>query len=381
MKKTVVLFLTFGIWVGVSAQKKVKLEDNTNASNFYFHNGKVGIGKLPNTAELSLGKKTGADGSLIRLSLEPPKHTGGPWNYIARDAGSYAYLDQYYGRNHLLTFRHDGKIGIGKQPNNAELSVGKKTGTDGSLIRLSLEPPKHTGGPWNYIARDAGSYAYLDQYYGNNHLLTFRHDGKVGIGKQPNNSELSVGKKTGADGSLTRLSLEPPKHTGGPWNFITRDAGSYAYLDQYYGSIHLVTYRHDGKVGIGTKNTGSHRLAVEGSIGAREIKVQASGWADFVFEKEYTLPTLEQVESHIKKNGHLKGIPSAKDVSEHGILLGDMNAKLLQKIEELTLYTIAQEKRIDKLESNNQNLQNENEKLKSISQRLTDIEKLLKTNK
>src|SRR5690606_10241964 len=74
------------------------------------------------------------------------------------------------------------------------------------------------------------------------------------------------------------------------------------------------------------------------------------GWSDFVFEDTYTLPTLEEVEQHIIEKGHLKDIPSAKDVDENGIYLGDMNARLLQKIEELTLYAIEQEKKLEKVE-------------------------------
>jgi hypothetical protein len=65
------------------------------------------------------------------------------------------------------------------------------------------------------------------------------------------------------------------------------------------------------------------------------------------------LPTLNEVENHIKEKGHLKDIPSAKEVAENGIYLGEMDSKLLQKIEELTLYTIAQEKKIKELETLN----------------------------
>jgi len=101
-----------------------------------------------------------------------------------------------------------------------------------------------------------------------------------------------------------------------------------------------------GNLGIGTLDTGIHRLAVEGSIGAREIKVLPSGWSDYVFNKEYSLPTLEEVELYINQFGHLKDIPSAKDVEENGILLGKMDSKLLLKIEELTLYIIEQNKKI-----------------------------------
>ena len=122
----------------------------------------------------------------------------------------------------------------------------------------------------------------------------------------------------------------------------------------------------NGNVGIGTTNPDSWELAVNGKIRAKEIKVE-TGWSDFIFEDEYKLPTLQEVENHIKEKGHLKDIPSAKEVEKNGIFLGAMDAKLLQKIEELTLYTIAQQKEI--------------ERLKLIEKRLSKIEKLLESKK
>ncbi len=128
------------------------------------------------------------------------------------------------------------------------------------------------------------------------------------------------------------------------------------------GSDRLVI-RNNGAVGIGTyvPDT-SFKLSVNGKIKAKEIKVD-TGWADFVFENDYNLPTLQEVEDHIKKKGHLKNIPSAVEVEKNGIFLGEMNAKLLQKIEELTLYLIEQDKqnkeqeeRIEKLEQMNSQL-------------------------
>lgn len=112
-----------------------------------------------------------------------------------------------------------------------------------------------------------------------------------------------------------------------------------------YGNKKM-TLTSNGSLGIGTTTTGTHKLAVEGSIGAREVKVQATGWADFVFKKEYNLPTLEEVEKHIAEKGHLENIPSEEEVLKNGINLGEMNAKLLQKIEEMTLYMITQNKQI-----------------------------------
>ena len=114
-----------------------------------------------------------------------------------------------------------------------------------------------------------------------------------------------------------------------------------------------------GSVGIGTQNFSMgdtnelYKLAVNGKIHARDIHVDNNNWADYVFYDDYKLPTLDDVEKHIKENGHLIDIPSAEAVKKNGIDLGKMDAKLLQKIEELTLYTIEQEKEISELKSLN----------------------------
>jgi hypothetical protein len=76
-------------------------------------------------------------------------------------------------------------------------------------------------------------------------------------------------------------------------------------------------------------------------------------WSDFVFKKEYDLPTLSEVEKHIREKGHLENITSEKEVLENGINLGEMNAKLLQNIEELTLYMIDIKKENDQMKADN----------------------------
>lgn len=106
----------------------------------------------------------------------------------------------------------------------------------------------------------------------------------------------------------------------------------------------------NGNVGIGTDKPDS-KLVVNGNIHAKEIKVSNDIWPDYVFKSDYKLSDLDEVEQHILKNGHLSGIPSASEVHSNGIDLGEMNGKLLKKIEELTLYLIEQNKKIIQLES------------------------------
>lgn len=108
----------------------------------------------------------------------------------------------------------------------------------------------------------------------------------------------------------------------------------------------LFRVNENGNVGIGTTHNGDYKLTVKGTLAARKVKVTQEAWADFVFEDSYALPTLQSVESHIKSHKHLPGIPSANEIAEKGMDLGDMQQKQMQKIEELTLYVIELNKQL-----------------------------------
>lgn len=108
---------------------------------------------------------------------------------------------------------------------------------------------------------------------------------------------------------------------------------------------------NEGNIGIGTE-TPDAKLAVNGLIHTKEVKVDLTGWPDYVFEENYDLPTIEEVEKHIKEKGYLPEMPSAAEVEENGVELGEMNKLLLQKVEELTLYIIQMNKEIELLKAN-----------------------------
>ena len=104
----------------------------------------------------------------------------------------------------------------------------------------------------------------------------------------------------------------------------------------------------DGNVGIGT-TLPKERLSVNGKIRAHEIKVETANWPDYVFEEDYQISSLAEVEQYIKINKHLPDMPTAQNVKEDGVSVGEMNAKLLKKIEELTLYVIDLKHEVDAL--------------------------------
>jgi hypothetical protein len=112
-----------------------------------------------------------------------------------------------------------------------------------------------------------------------------------------------------------------------------------------------------GNIGIGTIAP-SAKLDVNGTIRAKEVKIEATGWADFVFDNDYKLSCLSEVEQHIKEHKHLPGIPSEQEVLENGINVAEMQIKLLQKIEELTLYVIDLKKENEGLQERVQQLEN-----------------------
>jgi hypothetical protein len=111
-------------------------------------------------------------------------------------------------------------------------------------------------------------------------------------------------------------------------------------------------YYSSGNVGIGMAPTGGYALQVNGMASVDKLVIELQGaWPDYVFNEDYNLLTLEETEDFINENGHLPNTPAADKVQEEGIDVGVMNALLLQKVEELTLHLIDQQKQIKELKS------------------------------
>ncbi|VXD14828.1 hypothetical protein [Marinoscillum sp. 108] len=199
--------------------------------------------------------------------------------------------------------------------------------------------------------------------------FVFTTSGNMAVGiSSPGTYRLAIKQSSSNSGYGLRILNAAQNRSAQLWvgtGGAVLDAEGGANLHLRTAGIDRIYIKNNGQIGMGTSATGSHKLAVEGSIGAREIKVESSGWSDFVFEKDYKLRPLEELESYVSEHQHLPEIPSEAEVTAHGINLGEMNAKLLQKIEELTLYLIEQNKEI----------RAHHEQNKSLEMRIKELEK------
>jgi hypothetical protein len=198
---------------------------------------------------------------------------------------------------------------------------------------------------------------------------TFPSSGNVGIGTTSPDAKLQVlGNADVGDGTPDPtkygiLQLARPANQG-DYKFhlsFIRNGNSisgmgYALNSNVLGIWHsnnnsgtpTMSFTYDQKVGIGTSAPQS-ALAVNGDIYAKKVKVTQTGWPDYVFQASYRLRPLSEVEQYINQYHHLPEVFSAAEVEKDGLDLGDNQATLLKKIEELTLYIISLNKDVEAL--------------------------------
>ncbi|WP_443938777.1 hypothetical protein [Pedobacter sp. MW01-1-1] len=129
------------------------------------------------------------------------------------------------------------------------------------------------------------------------------------------------------------------------------------------------TIDQSGKIGVGNVNPIA-KLDVNGNIRAKEIKVESVNWPDYVFDDDYKIISLTDLEKYIRINKHLPEISSAKEIAKDGLNMGEMQKMLIQKIEEMTLYILEQDKKITTLEKQNERIKALEEKMKKIEAEL-----------
>ncbi|MDO9152797.1 MAG: hypothetical protein Q7U47_03660 [Paludibacter sp.] len=223
---------------------------------------------------------------------------------------------------------------------------------DGTDTHFLLTNSNNANGGWNslrpwHVNNSTGNISFAD--------------GKVQIAHSTGEVSFPIEKRIGAYLSDNFVYKTKPMGNYSIGWFTDNEAsgtGPALWMSGYNGvklftqSTPRLTVLGNGKIGIGT-TLPDELLTVNGIIHAKEVKVDLTGpLADFVFDPAYNLMPLTEVEQFVKTNRHLPMIPSATEVQTNGLNLGEMQNKLLQKIEELTLYVIEQQKRIEQLEKN-----------------------------
>nr|WP_247716559.1 tail fiber protein [Sinomicrobium weinanense] len=243
-----------------------------------------------------------------------------------------------------------------------------------------------------YGSGETPKYLYMghERYaYRNGKGIYILPDGSTGMGITSPESKLDIYAR--GDGvSLLKLNTERPWEfmqvgTGAATSLALRASAGLKYFKiQSPGGVDNASFRvsdtpadnriflltQGGRLGIGTVSPDAE-LTVKGKIHSQEVKVDLAGAVapDYVFKKDYYLRSLEEVQNHIKEKGHLPGIPSAKEMEKEGINLKEMNLKLLEKVEELTLYTLQQE---EKFKYKNEQISNLENRIRTLEQSITN---------
>jgi len=401
MKKIYLLTLIL-LQLHVHAQivtSEVKVEETGNITTI---NGKVGIGTA--TPDPASGLHMFQD----RYTLYGPNSTWGGYLYVGGNGrttdlasvvatngnlhldskGGYKTYINHYSSGSTILNTNGGSVGIGTSAPGATLDVKRGTATGGTAQFSGTERTTH----FNYSTDE---HTYIRGGKTTSNVYINDNGGNVGIGttsptqKLEINGFLRVGalyntniqmatktwsgshailfnattSPTFVSGGLTttgntKFANDEGSNGGGAAGIFYNGNGGNMYFmisgastgqgtDIAWGTAPMMLTR-SGNIGIGTHSP-TYKLHVNGSVKGTTLHTSTQSWSDFVFDDQYKLPTLESVEKFIQSEKHLPDIPSEQEVLKNGINLGEMDAMLLRKIEELTLYTIEQEKEIENL--------------------------------
>ena len=283
-----------------------------------------------------------------------------------------------------MVLKNDGSVGIGTTDPDARLHVEGDLIATGEILahRISVDELQLDG-------ISAGALYANEDFVG------------IGGGTPVDNETFSISSSNSPNGfngmyvnSIPGQFAQPQVGYGYALDSRSK-AAHYLHNDAWYLSLNKTDRLQVSQAGISVwgeyrytsdghettpashyvNNRGAWQLDVDGtsmlevsSAGLKvnkEIRVTSDGWSDFVFEDDYPLLPLSALKGCITSDGHLPDIPSAAEIQDHGIPLGEMQARLLQKIEELTLYVIQNEERLEALETDADRLREENQTLRT----------------
>lgn len=355
MKTTPMAILLGAVFLLLTVIQKANGQWSTNGGNIYYNDGGVGMGTATPTGRLQIAGAH-ANGIMADGNDRPGVGLTGWYPYVSMMAGGSS--NQSHGAAILLGSFDNGTDGPHKHwtigtsgQNSTFLDIGYHAGTD---------PNPHAG-----IRNHNGST-----------FMTILDNGNVGMGTLAPAERLDVAGNTRSgrfyntalSGGNSKNSFqsfianEPSLSTG----WIAADFGGNGSEDKvvmgsgFGGRAILGAHNSSltawanlfmnpdgtGNVIIGktTQANASYKLDVAGQVRADKLVVNTNG-ADFVFGPSYRLEPLAGVEKYVRRNGHLQGFAPAAKMQKEGIEIGESQAKLLQKLEELTLYAIAQDKK------------------------------------
>jgi len=361
---------------------------STIGNSLFFDNGtNTGIGTAAPVTKLNVVTNATNDGVRINntgtaaATLGLFSSTGRSWALFSTGtangtAGNFLIYDYSGGGTRMMIEGSTGEVGIGTSTPVAPLEVHAAFGTSSMAITSASGATSalymganssHTTGGIAYV--NNGTHR-MDFTTNSAVRASIDNAGNMGIGTNAPGNRLHVSTNVANDGiriqqtnlGASTLGLFSSGASGRDWSLYSTGvgngwgAGNFLLYDNTSGNVRFFIQGSTGKVLIGDpgtinlNTTNTYKLYVDDGILTEKVRVAIAStayWADYVFADDYKLPSLGEVEQFVKQNKHLPEVPSAEDVVCSGIDMAQMDATLLKKIEELTLYMIDQNKKIE----------------------------------